>query len=109
MADINFENVFDTLKKGIADLAVTTGKQYATQAATDGQNFLDASKSQLQDWTTQLANGSLSKDDFTDLLLGQKDLFALTALKQAGMAEIAMDTFKNGVFNLIEQTVFALI
>jgi len=109
MADKNFENAFDTLKKGVADLAVTTGKQYAKQATTDGQSFLDASKASLEDWTTQLANKSLSKDDFADLLLGQKDLFALTALKQAGMAQIDLDTFKNSVFNLIEQTIFALI
>ena len=109
MADIKFDSAFDTFKKGVADLAVKTGKQYEKQATADGQSFLDASKASLQDWTTQLTNGSLSKDDFTDLLLGQKDLFALTALKQAGMAQIAIDTFKNGVINLIEQTIFALI
>jgi hypothetical protein len=109
MADINFQNVFDTLKQGIVDLAKTTGAQYATQAEADGQSFLDSSKADLQNWSTQLVNGTLSKDDFTDLLQGQKDLFELTALKQAGIAAIALDTFKNGVFDLIEKTVFALI
>jgi hypothetical protein len=109
MADTNFQNVFDTLKQGVVELAKTTGTQYVTQAEADGQSFLDSSKADLQNWMTELANGSLSKDDFTDLLLGQKDLFELTALKQAGMAAIALDTFKNGVFDLIEKTVFALL
>jgi hypothetical protein len=109
MPAINFDDVFNTLKQGVIDLAMTTGVQFAKQAESDGQTFLNDSKQNLQNWTDELCHGKLSKDDFTDLLLGQKDLFALTALKQAGYGEIAADNFKTGVFDLIQKTVLSLI
>ena len=109
MPTINFNSLFSSLETGVANLAKTTVKQYATQAEADGKGFLTNAKSDLQTWTDQLAKGEISKDDFSDLLLGQKDLLALTALKQVGLSEIALDNFKNGIFNLIETTVFSVI
>jgi hypothetical protein len=64
---INFKNVLATLKKGIADLAGNTLKEYVAAATADGQAILNELKDDLKTWTKQLANGDISKDDFSDL------------------------------------------
>ncbi|SDP82125.1 hypothetical protein SAMN05428975_2977 [Mucilaginibacter sp. OK268] len=106
---INFKNVLATLKQGIADLAGNTLKEFVTQATADGQAILNELKDDLKTWTKQLAKGDISKDDFSDLVLGQADEIKMIALKQAGLAEVAVDQFKSDVFNLIINTVVGLI
>ncbi|HEY4206492.1 MAG TPA: hypothetical protein VGM31_06765 [Puia sp.] len=109
MPPINFQDIFNSLKQGIADLATTTVSNFAAQAKSDGLDFLNSSKDDLQKWSNQLAQGQMNKDEFIDLLEGQKDLLKLIALKQAGLAEIALDNFKSGVFSLIQKTILAAI
>lgn len=106
---INFKTVLATLKQGIADLAGSTLKQYIAAATADGQAILNELSDDLKTWTKQLASGAISKDDFSDLVLGQADEIKMIALKQAGLAEVAVDQFKSGVFNLIINTIVGLI
>ncbi len=106
---INFKNVLATLKQGIADLAGSTLKQYIAAATADGQAILNELSDDLKTWTKQLASGAISKDDLSDLVLGQADEIKMIALKQAGLAEVAVDQFKSGVFNLIINTIVGLI
>jgi len=106
---IDFGNVLNTLKTGIVNLAQTTLKDYVAQATQDGQAILNELKDNLKTWTQALADGSLSKADFGDLVLGQKDLLEMVALKQAGLAVIQVDQFKMDVINLIKTTITGLI
>jgi hypothetical protein len=106
---IDFGSVLNTLKTGIIKLAQTSLKDYVAQATQDGQAILDELKGNLQTWAQALADGKLSKEDFGDLLLGQKDLLEMVALKQAGLAVIQADQFKNDVMNLIKTTITGLI
>src|ERR1700761_7388978 len=101
---IDFASVWNTLKTGVVNLAETDLKQFVAAATTDGQSVLDGLKDDLQTWTMQLAEGTLSGSDFQDLLLGQKDELEMVALKEAGLAEIQVDQFKTQLFNLIIST-----
>jgi hypothetical protein len=107
--EINFEDLYNQLKTGLLSLIQTTVSNYANEAKTTGQNFIDATKTKLQKWTTQLANGDLTTADFESLVYSQGQLFDMNLLKQAGLAEIRIEQFKGSVLNLISDTVFKFI
>jgi hypothetical protein len=107
--DIDFQNVLQTLKQGITTIAEKDVKNYVSGATADGQAILASLQSDLENWTNELAAGGMSKSDFADLVLGQKDEIELVALKQAGLAEVTVDQFKLDICNLITSTITALI
>ena len=51
----------------------------------------------------------IDKEDLEDLILGKKDLAVMHALKQAGLAKAAIDTFVNGVMQILVDAVFAAV
>lgn len=102
---INFDTIFSTLKDGVFDLAKNSLNDFVSQAQADGTSVLNSMKRNLQKWTTQLANKEMSVDDFSDLVLGQKDLLELVALKQAGLALIRIDQFRTDLLNLVVSTI----
>jgi len=106
---VDFTNVWNTLKAGIVNLAEKDLKDFVAQATKDGQGILDQLKDDLQKWTQQIADGSLTQDELEELILGQKDELEMEALMEAGLAEIQIDQFKADVFNLITTTLTALI
>jgi hypothetical protein len=108
MASINFETVFETLKQGVANLAQTTQANYVSQAESDGQNILNQLRADLQTWTTQFLNNEITADDLRYLIESQKDLLELTALTQAGIADVILDNFKDNVLNLITNAILDL-
>jgi hypothetical protein len=109
MAQIDIESIFNTLKTGIVDLAKKSAAGYVEQAKTAGQATLNAMKEELQTWTTQLKNGEIDEDDLKDLIAGREDLIKLEALKQAGIAKIELDKFKNGIIDLVTKTLSSVI
>lgn len=109
MANVDFEAILNTLKDQLTQLAVSTVKNYAGQAKADAQALLNSIEQNLRIWTLQLANGLITKDDFEFLVLGQKDLVAMNALKQVGLAQIRVDEFKNSVLNLIINTITGVV
>jgi hypothetical protein len=107
--NIDIENVLQTLKQGIRGIAEKDLAVYVSAATADGQSILDGMKTDLESWVKELAAGTMSKEDFADLVLGQKDEVEMVALKEAGLAEIAVDQFKLDMCNLITNTISALI
>jgi hypothetical protein len=102
----NFDDFIDAIEEGVKELAKNTLKGYKDEAVTDAKAFLAASKDDLQRWATLLANGELSQDDFEWLVIGRKDVAALHALKQKGLALVRIDRFKNALLNLVIDTAF---
>jgi hypothetical protein len=100
----DFDKFWGALKSGVVDLAKQLGQQYWQAALQDGNNFLSAQQAQLQRWTVELATGKLSKEEFEDLVMGQKDLTEMVILKQEGLAQVQIDRFVNGVVNLVINT-----
>jgi len=109
MGQINFEDIFNSLKQGVTGLVQTTVTGYATQAEADGQGLLSQMKANLQTWTTQLLNNEITQAEFTENLDDEKAVCQMAALTQLGIAEATLDNFKSGIFSLIENTVFGLL
>jgi len=93
----------------VTNLALSTVNNYKSEATADALNMLNMMKENLSTWTMELADGKMSTKDFEFLVLGQKELIEMNALKQAGLAMIQVDEFKNSILNLIIKTVIGLI
>jgi hypothetical protein len=106
---VDFEKILNELKDEITTLARTTVKNYTMQAVADAQQFLQESEEKLRRWTLLLANKQLTTEDFEWLVLSQKDLAKMEALKQAGLALARIDAFRLSLLNLIIDTIFGLI
>ncbi len=106
---MNFDNILKDVLGKSKDLGKTLFKQLAKQAAEDANDFLKKSKESLKRAAVLLAEGKIDRDDFEDLVRGKRDLAAMRALRQAGLAKAAIDTFINGVLNLFIDAVFAAI
>jgi hypothetical protein len=106
---MNFDKVFDGVLQQSKDLGKTLFRQYSTQASQDARDFLTRSRESLQRAATLLAEGKIDRDDFEDLVRGKADLAQMRALKQAGLASAAIDTFTNGVLNIFINAVFTAI
>lgn len=105
----DFKNLFGQLKTAVDGLAKEKFSDLVTQAKSDGASLLQTIKDNLQDYTKQLVNGDITKDDFKLLILGNEDLVEMTALTQAGLVAAQADAFKTSVFNTIFDTVFKAI
>jgi len=105
----DFGQIFDKLIEQITTLAKTTVQNYTDAAIADGKQFLMDSQEKLKRWTLLLANQQLTTEDFEWLVMSQKDLAQMEALKQAGLALARIDAFRLSVLNLIIDTVFAIL
>lgn len=101
-----FDEFLETLKTELVEFAEYSWKTYKTAAVKDGKAFLEKSKTDLERWTKMLAKGELTRDDFEWLVVGKKDLAELVALKQKGLAKVALDRFVNGLIDTIVSTAF---
>src|SRR5438270_9800211 len=101
MPDININKILKDTEQGIIHLAETTFTTYKTQAIADGKAFLNAAKADLQKYTQQLAEGDITLDEFKDLMQDEGDLAKMDALKEAGLAHAAFDSFVNGIIGIM--------
>jgi hypothetical protein len=109
MDAINFDQLFNDLKEGVVSIAENTLHEYENEAKADGQKLVEELKENLQQWTKEVEAGSLSWDDLRYLLQEEKDLSEMVALKQAGLAEVRIDEFRNNIINMIVSTVTGLV
>ena len=107
--NINFDQLVQALEGSVESLAKSTLQEYLSQAKADGENVIDSLKANLQKWTIELENGTLTGEDLTFLLKEEAALDEMTALKQAGLAEVRIDQFKSDLINTIMNTVFDLV
>jgi vacuolar-type H+-ATPase subunit H len=109
MPEVNFPEILKQVKTDIVNLAQTSLKNYVKDAKTDAQTILDAMEKKLERWTKLLIQGELTTADFEWLVYREKDLIKMTALKEAGLAAIRVDQFKNSVLNMVIDTIFQLV
>ena len=109
MANTDIGSIFKSVEDQSKALAEKLFKQYTHQALSDVRDFLEKSKDALRRWVEDLDRGDLDKDEFESLIKGQADLAEMRALKQAGLAAVQIDTFTNGVLDIIINAAFAAI
>jgi hypothetical protein len=105
----DFNQILKTAEQGIVQLAATTFANYKNQAISDGKAFLSAAKADLQNYTEQLAAGEITPDEFRDLMQDEADLAKMDALKAAGLAQVALDTFVNGAISIMITAALSVI
>jgi hypothetical protein len=106
MAD--FSHFLEELTAKLTELAEQQWMAYRDAAINDGTAFVEKIKADLERWSQLLASGALSKDDFAWLVQGKKDLAALEALEQEGLALERLDQFRTALVNLVIDTAFSV-
>jgi len=109
MANIDVGSILKLVENQSKALAEKLFKQYTHQAVSDVRDFLQKSTVNLKRWVEELARGEMDKDEFESLVKGQADVAEMRALKQAGLAAVQIDTFTNGVLDIIVNAAFAAI
>ena len=105
----NFDQLLQSLESGVESIAKTSLEDYLNEAKQDGENAINGMKANIQQWATEVENGSLTYEDLAFLIKGDEALDEMTALKEAGLSEIRLDEFKNSIVNLVMGTVFSFI
>jgi hypothetical protein len=106
---MDFDAIFEQVLGQSKDLGKTLFRQFAAQAESDARDFVEKARASLEQAAILLAQGRIDRDDFEDLARGKLELAEMRALKQAGLAKVAIDTFTNGVLNIFIDAVFAAI
>lgn len=109
MANIDIGSIFKSIEDQAKALAQKLFKQYTQQAVSDAKDFLEKTKEDLKRWIEELARGEMTKDEFESLVQGQADLAEMHALKQAGLAAVQIETFTNGLLDIVVNAAFAAI
>jgi hypothetical protein len=109
MGTIDFNSLLNELLDQAKEIAVSTFKDYKKQAVDDAESLVSGIKPKLEKWTLQFANGDLSKDDLEFLVLGQKELVEMNALKQVGIALIELDKLKNSILKSTVNSIINII
>ena len=109
MSTINFDELFESLKSGVEGVAKDSLNDYLTEAKADGVTALNNLKASLQTWAQEVENGSMTAEDLEFLLKGEEGLDEMVALKQAGLAAVHIDKFRNGLINMVISTLTGLI
>ena len=109
MANIDVGSILKLVENQSKALAEKLFRQYTHQAVSDVRDFLQKSTLNLKRWVEELARGEMDKDEFESLVKGQADVAEMRSLKQAGLAAVQIDTFTNGVLDIIVSAAFAAI
>ena|SRR5947209_15894207 len=109
MADIDIGDILKSVENQAKTLAEKMFKRYTQQAVSDVKDFIQKSRDDLQRWIEELARGEMDKDEFESLIKGQADVAEMRALKQAGLAAVQIDTFIDGVLDIVISAAFSAI
>lgn len=101
---------FDDFLAGIKDGSKVLAKEvfagFEAQAREDASAFLEKAQDDLRRWTLLLAEGSLTEQDFSDLVQAKKALAEMHALRQTGVALTKVERFRSGFITLVIDTAF---
>lgn len=106
---MDIDPILKAIEEQAKILAEKLFRQYSHQAVNDVRNFLQQSNDNLNRWTEELHNHQLNHDDFRSLVRGQLDVAEMRALKQAGLAQVQIDTFTDGLLDIIVSAALSAI
>ena len=109
MPTFDTDNFVHAVLTDASNLAATLFKNYVGQAEADARAFLQASKDSIVRAASLYRQGQIDKDELEDLIHDQKALAEMHALKNTGLASAAIDTFANGVIQIMINAAFAAL
>jgi len=107
MAKIDINGILKNIESQTKVPAEQQFKQYTQQAVGDVKSSLQDAKADLERWVEELARGDIDKDEFESLVQGELDVEKMRALKQAGLAEAQIESFVNGVTDIVVNAAFS--
>lgn len=96
-----FKKIIEEIFNEIESLAKETFKNQKDEAFKDGKAFLDKIENDLERLSKLVIKGELTAEEFKWLVRGKKDLAEMVMLKQAGLAMVKIDQFKNSLLDLV--------
>lgn len=106
---MNFNAILKSIEGQTKALAQKELKGFADQALSDVKGFAQSSKADLEEWTQAALQKKMPMDEYTSLVKGQLDVAEMRALKQAGLAQVRIDTFTNGFLEILSSAVMSAI
>jgi hypothetical protein len=106
---VNIASILKNIEEQSRDLAEKLFTQFAREALADVKDFLRKSNAALGRWVQELARGEINQEEFKSLVEGQLEVTEMRALKQAGLAQVRIDLFVNGVLDIVFNTALAAI
>src|ERR1700674_482483 len=106
---MNFDAILKSIEGQTKALAQKLLKGYTDQALSDVKGFAQTSKANLERWTQEVLQKKMSGDEYQSLVQGELDVAEMRALKQAGLAQVQIDTFANGFLDILTSAVVAAI
>jgi hypothetical protein len=104
-----FDDLLTEIESGIEDLAKTSAKDYIDEIKKDGSAFLTEIEEDLKRWTTLLANGDITGDEFKLLIESNRALLEMKALTKAGMAKKRTQDIIDGIIDIVTKAGLGLI
>ncbi|MFY9984970.1 MAG: hypothetical protein WAK31_09430 [Chthoniobacterales bacterium] len=101
MPTFNTDNFVQAVLADVSNLAATLFKNYVGQAETDARAFIQASKDTIASAASLYQQGQIDQDELEDIINDQKALAEMHALKDTGLASAAIDTFVDGVIQIM--------
>ncbi|MBK0326399.1 hypothetical protein I5535_03740 [Rhodobacteraceae bacterium F11138] len=108
---MSFETQWDAFltefREGLTILARNALEDWKDTAKADGEAYLDAMKDDLPRWAKALKEGLLTKNEFEQLLDGQKSLLKLHMLTAAGLSKTRLEQFRVGLISLVTKSAYS--
>ncbi len=102
----SFRRFWQELVQELGAYAEAQWEGHGAAARRDIEAFLSRTRGDLERWTTLLASGALTREDFEWLVLGKRDVVELAALKRKGVGKAALDRFRAGLVELVVTAAF---
>jgi hypothetical protein len=103
MASCN--DIWVKLGAELVEFAVYDWPDNRAAAVSDGMDFLEKTRDDIQRWCKMLEEGTYSRVDFAALLAEKKDLAELPQLRRRGLSRAELDRFMNGLIDTVVSTV----
>jgi len=109
MANINIDDVLNSLKGPAAAQVKQQVQEVMTDAKGDSNAFIQSNATQLEEWLVDLSNGDLSQDEFDDLVADEKVVAANFVLAQSVDAQQKAEALTVNLLELVVTKVLPLL
>lgn len=105
---IDWNALLNNVESQVLTLAERILQDYIKQARSDAKDFLNGSKDFIVTAGEQLATGEIDQELFESELRGRLDDAEFLALEEAGLAQVRLDEFTEGVIKIITGAVLTV-
>ena len=105
MPNQDLEKILKDIFRRLKISASQRFKARYTDAKKDLKHFEESTKEDLRRFTTALADGDLTKKQFTELVGNNMRLLELKGLTQAGITVVEIDKFRHAALDIVLKTV----